>query len=132
MLAGYLFKFNKRNTRKRCDMFNDVILVSSLLTKNILDIFFNTFFADFEQVNLCWVPHKTSSYLLEPVHRYWSKPRGQCIRFSGFVLKCVMNERSRQGGSVEKMFLEISQNSKKNTCASLFLNKVAGLGLFIK
>ena len=27
--------------------------------------------------------------------------------------------------SVKKMFLEISQNSQENTCASLFFNKVA-------
>ena len=28
---------------------------------------------------------------------------------------------------MKKVFLEISQNSQENTCASLFLNKVAGL-----
>ena len=28
---------------------------------------------------------------------------------------------------VKKVFLEISQNSQENTCASLFSNKVAGL-----
>ena len=28
--------------------------------------------------------------------------------------------------SVKKVFLEILQNSQENTCASLFLNKVAG------
>ena len=27
----------------------------------------------------------------------------------------------------KKVFLKISQNSQENTCASLFLNKVAGL-----
>ena len=27
------------------------------------------------------------------------------------------------------MFLEISQNSQENTCARVFVNKVAGLGL---
>ena len=30
---------------------------------------------------------------------------------------------------LEKVFLEILQNSQENTCASLFFNKVAGLGL---
>ena len=35
--------------------------------------------------------------------------------------------------SVKKVFLKISQNSQENTCASLFLNKVAGAtGNFIK
>ena len=29
--------------------------------------------------------------------------------------------------SVEKVLLQISQNSQENTCASLFFNKVAGL-----
>ena len=28
---------------------------------------------------------------------------------------------------MKKVFLEISQNSKENTCASVFFNKVAGL-----
>ena len=31
-----------------------------------------------------------------------------------------------QSCSVEKLFLEISQNLRENTCASLFFNKVAG------
>ena len=30
--------------------------------------------------------------------------------------------------SIKKEFLEILQNSQENTCASLFFNKVAGLG----
>ena len=29
---------------------------------------------------------------------------------------------------MKKVFLEISQNSQENTCASLFFHKVAGLG----
>ena len=33
---------------------------------------------------------------------------------------------------MKNVFLEILQNSKENTCASLFFNKVAGLGNFIK
>ena len=32
--------------------------------------------------------------------------------------------------SVKKVFLELSQNSQENTCASLFFNKVAGLQLY--
>ena len=31
--------------------------------------------------------------------------------------------------SVKKVFLKISQNSQENTCARVFFNKVAGLGL---
>ena len=31
--------------------------------------------------------------------------------------------------SMKKVFLNISQNSQENTCASFFFNKIAGLGL---
>ena len=34
--------------------------------------------------------------------------------------------------SVKNVFLEISQNSQENTCASLFFNKVAGAWNVIK
>ena len=30
---------------------------------------------------------------------------------------------------MKKVFLNISQNSQENTCASFFFNKIAGLGL---
>ena len=34
--------------------------------------------------------------------------------------------------SVKEVFLQTSQNSQENTCASLFFNKVAGQTLFLK
>ena len=39
------------------------------------------------------------------------------------------SEEATGGVLLEKVFLEISQNSQENTCASLFFNKVAGLQL---
>ena len=40
---------------------------------------------------------------------------------------CKISESVARRCSVKKVFLKISQNSQKNTCASLFFNKVAGL-----
>ena len=39
-------------------------------------------------------------------------------------------ESATRGVLQEKLFLEISQNSRANICASLFFNKVAGPGLW--
>ena len=38
-----------------------------------------------------------------------------------------MPEAVNQSCSVKKFFLKVSQNSRENTCASLFFNNVAGL-----
>ena len=40
-----------------------------------------------------------------------------------------MQKQSSEVFFEKKLFLEISQNSQENTCASLFFKKVAGLGL---
>ena len=50
-------------------------------------------------------------------------------RSLGKKLKCYINSEALvRGCSVEKVFLEISQNfTGKHLCQSLFLNKVAGL-----
>ena len=39
----------------------------------------------------------------------------------------IYSEAVLQRSSVEKVFLKISKNSQENTCASVFLNKVAGV-----
>ena len=44
-----------------------------------------------------------------------------------FVDFSEKTEAATRGVLYKKVFLEISQNSQKNACASLFLNKVAGL-----
>ena len=41
-------------------------------------------------------------------------------------------ERVAQTCSVEKLFLEIFQNSQENTCARVFFNKVTGCWLLLK
>ena len=61
----YLVKVNNRNTTERCEMcskitiktldrFNDVVLVSLLLTVNIISSFSSVSVVDFEQINVCW------------------------------------------------------------------------------
>ena len=47
-----------------------------------------------------------------------------------FCHKCMsVNFKAIFRAAVKMVFLKISQNSQENTCASLFLNKVAGLRL---
>ena len=45
----------------------------------------------------------------------------------GRAISVTGSSNTAQRCSVEKMFLEISQNSQENTCQSLFFNKVGGL-----
>ena len=45
------------------------------------------------------------------------------------TIKNTLKEKHLQEVSCKKMFLKISQNSKGNSCASLFFNKVTGSGL---
>ena len=47
----------------------------------------------------------------------------KCIKYLLYL------EAVAQACSVKKVFLEISENSLENTCASLYFNKVAGLTL---
>ena len=49
----------------------------------------------------------------------------------GQPLKCYL-EAATRGALCKKVFLEISQNSRGNACASLFFNKNAGLRLYFK
>ena len=45
----------------------------------------------------------------------------------------IIHLEAATGGVLhKKVFLKISQNSRENTCARVFFNKVAGLGLFTK
>ena len=46
---------------------------------------------------------------------------------SQMLLVTVSPEAVARVCSVKKVFLEISQNSRENTCARVFFNKVAGL-----
>ena len=44
------------------------------------------------------------------------------------VMRFIILEAVAQSCFVKKVFLEVSQNSQENTCATVsFLNKVAGL-----
>ena len=87
-----------------------------------------------------------------PNNRYcpgsWASCKIFTFIFLGFWLNCksvfkikkIMNRRQAATGGflLKNMFLEISQNSKENTCArvsfliSLFFNKIAGLTLLKK
>ena len=56
--------------------------------------------------------------------------RERSISPSGFYGQLPVSEAVVQRCTLEKAFLEISQNSQENTCARVsFFNKVAGLGL---
>ena len=51
------------------------------------------------------------------------------VKFFLNLEKILIAEAVGQRCSLKKVFLEISQNSQENTCASLFFNKIAGLFL---
>ena len=83
----YLFKVNIRNTRKRSEIYSKWTIkipewprwrrsgvFKLLLTLNIVFLF-----ADFEQVNVCWIP------LLQHLPKNAEKNRNKAKRWNGFL-----------------------------------------------
>ena len=69
-----------------------------------------------ESISLTWANIHSDKYNCQK-----PKPSDNLIQINVQMLEAVVWRCS-----VKKVFLEISQNSQKNTCASLFFNKVAG------